>query len=102
MDKNNKLSAHNDFLEALDYDPKLVEEYFNKLIKGLEKELFSLNQNKDEQLKKQYETFEDKENKYNDVKTEILKNYLQEIERLLLQKITTVTGNSRYAAWQRW
>ena len=30
MEKNTKLSAHNDFLEALDFNPKLVEEYFNK------------------------------------------------------------------------
>ncbi len=82
MEKNTKLSAHNDFLEALDFNPKLVEEYFNKLIKGLEEELFSLNENKDKKITTQYADYQDKEEKYNDIKKEILKNYLQEIERL--------------------
>ena len=82
MDKNNKLSAHNDFLEALDFNPKLVEEYFNKLIKGLEEELFSLNENKDKKITTQYADYQDKEEKDNNIKKEILKNYLQEIERL--------------------
>lgn len=82
MDKDKKLPSYENFLSGIEYNPSEVENYFNKRIESLENELFSLSDKQDQSLTDLYNQYEDELKKYDDVKRDVLKKYLQEYQEL--------------------
>ena len=82
MDRDKQIPSYKNFLEGLDYNPELVENYFESIITSLEKELFSLRDEKDKRLTSLYSDFEVKQEKFISIKEDILRTYLNEYIRL--------------------
>ena len=82
MDKEKNIPSYSNFLEGLDYDPNLVQKYFESIIQSLEKELFSLRNEADQRLTNLYNDFDSKQERFISVKEDILRTYLNEYIRL--------------------
>ena len=82
MDKEKNIPSYKNLLEGLDYNPELVQNYFESIIESLEKELFLLRDEGDKRLTDLYSNFDVKQEKFVSIKEDILRTYLNEFIRL--------------------
>ena len=82
MDREKNIPSYKNLLEGLDYNPELVQNYFESIIESLEKELFLLRDEGDKRLTDLYNNFDVKQEKFISIKEDILRTYLNEFIRL--------------------
>ena len=78
MDREKNIPSYRNLLEGLDYNPELVQNYFESIIESLEKELFLLRDEGDKRLTDLYNNFDVKQEKFVSIKEDILRTYLNE------------------------
>ncbi len=82
MEKEKNIPSYKNLLEGLDYNPELVQNYFESIIESLENELFLLRDEGDKRLNDLYSDFDVKQEKFISIKEDILRTYLNEFIRL--------------------
>lgn len=77
-DNQNKLPNYEYLLKSTNYDFKEIESYFSKIIKELENELIKEKQIQESNVSKSFEDYDNNLYKYEDLKKDCIKRYLDE------------------------